>query len=95
MNKKEILEIRKQFKPDNSAITRICGCYVDGDKEIKLTFKEAFGSLTEEEAFKYYEIFRKTLSGTLGKNLMKFFTHFSSCVAVTAEPMLYYICACS
>lgn len=70
MNKKEILEIRKQFKPDNSAITRICGCYVDGDKEIKLTFKEAFGSLTEEEAFKYYEIFRKTLSGTLGKNLM-------------------------
>lgn len=70
MNKKEILEIRKQFKPDNSAITRICGCYVDGDKNIKLTFKEAFGSLTEEEAFKYYEIFRKTLSGTIGKNLM-------------------------
>lgn len=70
MNKKEVLEIRKQFKPDNNAIMRICGCYVDGDKDIKLTFREAFGSLTEEEAFKYYEIFRKTLSGTLGKNLM-------------------------
>lgn len=32
MNKKEILEIRKQFSPENCAITRICGCYVDGDQ---------------------------------------------------------------
>ena len=33
-------------------------------------FKDAFLSLPEEEIFKYLEIFRKTLSGTLGKNLM-------------------------
>lgn len=70
MNKKEILEIRKQFKPDNNAITRICGCYVDGEKNVKLKFKEAFGSLSDEETFKYYDIFKKTMSGTLGKNLM-------------------------
>ena len=25
MNKKEVLEIRKQFTPENCAITRICG----------------------------------------------------------------------
>ena len=29
MNKKEVLEIRKQFTPANCAITRIAGCYVD------------------------------------------------------------------
>lgn len=29
MNKREISEIKKQFKKDNNAITRICGCYVD------------------------------------------------------------------
>ena len=29
MNKKEVLEIRRQFSPENCAITRICGCYVD------------------------------------------------------------------
>ena len=29
MNKKEVLEIRKQFSPKNCAITKICGCYVD------------------------------------------------------------------
>lgn len=70
MNKKEVLEIRKQFSPENCAITRICGCYVNGDKEKQLEFKEAFLSLPEEETFKYYELFKKTLSGTMGKNLL-------------------------
>ena len=70
MNKKEVLEIRKQFSPQNCAITRICGCYVDGEKHIVMEHKDAFGSLSEEEAFKYFDIFRHTLSGTPGKNLM-------------------------
>ena len=70
MNKKEVLEIRKQFTPDNCAITRICGCYVDHEKNIILESKDAFLSLPEEEEFKYFEIFRHTLSGTLGKNLV-------------------------
>lgn len=70
MNKKEILEVRKQFTPENCTISRICGCYVDGEKNIILEHREAFGSLQEEEAFKYFDIFKKTLSGSLGKNLM-------------------------
>jgi len=69
MNKREISEIKKQFKKDNNAITRICGCYVDADKQIKANLKEAFFALSEEEVFKYYEIFKKTLSGGIGKNL--------------------------
>ena len=70
MNKKEVTEIKKQFTPHNCAITRICGCYVDGEKEKKTELKEAFLSLPEEEMFKYFDIFRKTLSGTIGKNLL-------------------------
>ena len=70
MNKKEVLEIRKQFTPENCAITRICGCYVDHEKEKKTELKKAFLSMPEEEAFKYFDIFKHTLSGTLGKNLM-------------------------
>lgn len=69
MNKREISEIKKQFKKDNNAITRICGCYVDAEKQIKTSLKEAFFALSEEEIFKYYEIFRKSLSGGIGKNL--------------------------
>lgn len=70
MNKKEILEIRKQFTPANCAITRICGCYVDHEKTKKMESKDAFLSLPEEEAFKYFDIFKKTLSGTVGKNML-------------------------
>ncbi|WP_251390140.1 DUF4317 domain-containing protein [Mediterraneibacter agrestimuris] len=70
MNKKEVLEIRKQFSPANCAITRICGCYVDHEKNKKMQFRDAFLSLPEEEAFKYFDIFKKTLSGSLGRNLL-------------------------
>ncbi len=70
MNKKEIAEIKKQFTPEHCVLTRLCGCYVDGEKNKKTEMEEAFLSLPEEEAFKYFEIFRKALSGTIGKNLL-------------------------
>ena len=70
MNKKEIAEIKKQLTPDRCAISRICGCYVDGEKNIVTSFRDTFLALPEEEIFKYFEIFRKTLSGTVGKNLL-------------------------
>ena len=43
---------------------------MDADKQKRMTLKEAFLGLPEEEMFKYFEIFRKSLSGTIGKNLM-------------------------
>lgn len=70
MNKKEISEIKKQFSPANCAITRICGCYVDGEKNVKTKSKDAFLSLPEEEMFKYFDLLKKTLSGSIGKNLL-------------------------
>jgi hypothetical protein len=70
MNKKDVMEIRKQFSPANCAVTRICGCYVGHEKSKRFESKEAFLSLPEEEAFKYFDIFKKTLSGTPGRNLL-------------------------
>jgi hypothetical protein len=70
MIKKEITEIRKRFTKEACSLTRICGCYVNNEKEKVTTFAEPFLALPEEEMFKYFEIFRKTMSGTLGKNLM-------------------------
>ena len=70
MNKKEVAEIRRQYVPERCTISRICGCYVDAEKNIKTTMKEAFLSLPEDDAFKYFTIFKKTLSGTVGRNLV-------------------------
>ena len=58
MNKKEIAEIKKQFNPDRCAITRITGCYVNAEKEKLMEMKEAFLSLSDEEMFKYFDIFK-------------------------------------
>ena len=70
MNKKEIAEIKKQPNSTRQTITRICGCYVSAEKEKITTFSQSFGILEEEEIFKYLDIFKKSLSGTLGKNLL-------------------------
>lgn len=70
MNKKEISEIKRIYTISNCSITRICGCYVDAEKNILTTKKEAFLSLPEEEVFKYFELLRKGLSGSLDKNLL-------------------------
>lgn len=70
MNKKEISEIKKIFTPANCAISRICGCYVDAEKNRRTEVKGAFLSLPEEETFKYFNIFRGAMSGTVGKNLL-------------------------
>lgn len=69
MNKKEISEIKKQYTPKHCAITRICGCYVNAEKEKLASFSQAFLPLPEEEMYKYFELLRKALSGTIGKTL--------------------------
>ncbi len=70
MNKAEVLEIRKQFTPDRCTIDHICGCYVDYEKNKRLVFKKAFGSIPEEEMFKYLDIFKRTFAGAFGRNLI-------------------------
>jgi len=69
MNKKEIAEIKKQLSKKNDTFSRITGCYVSADKKKITEFSSSFQSLEEEERFKYFDIFKKTLSGGLGKNL--------------------------
>lgn len=70
MNKKETLELRKLFTQESSCLSRICSCYVDYKKEKVCTMQDAFLSLAKDEALKYHDIFKSTLSGTIGKNLL-------------------------
>lgn len=70
MNKKEIAEIRRRFQPERSNITRIRGCYVNAKREVLSTFDQGWVSLPQGEAEKYTVLFRRTLSGEPGKNLV-------------------------
>ena len=74
MTRKELSEIKSQYTLENCGILRLCGCYVDGERNKITQFNENFLNLPEEEKHKYFDIFKKTLSGTPGKNLidMKF-----------------------
>ena len=71
MRKKDLLELKKNFKKDKCSFTKVCGCYVNSEKHILLKFDETFLNLEEEDFFKYLEIAKKTLSGTLGNNILE------------------------
>lgn len=71
MNKKEVLELKRRFKKEDASFTQLCGCYVDGNHNKICKFGGKFLNLEEEEFYKYLEIAGKTLSGTLGNNLLE------------------------
>ena len=71
MRKKDILELKKRFKKDHCTFTIMCGCYVNGEKNILLKFRETFLNLEEDDYFKYLEIAKKVLSGTIENNILE------------------------
>ena len=70
MTKKEINEIKSQYTLEDCGILKLCACYVDGEKNKITKMNETFLNLPEEEKHKYFDIFKKTLSGTCGKILL-------------------------
>lgn len=70
MNQKEINELRRRFRTDKSAISRIYGCYVNAKKEIVSEINTSLGQLPEEEVEMYLGRLKKALSGAQGKNLI-------------------------
>ncbi|MDC4240303.1 DUF4317 domain-containing protein [Clostridium tertium] len=71
MRKKDILELKRRLKKDHCTFTKMCGCYVNGEKHVILKFRETFLNLDEDEYFKYLEIAKKVLSGTIGNNILE------------------------
>ncbi|SHH62639.1 DUF4317 domain-containing protein [Clostridium intestinale] len=71
MRKKDVLELKKRFKKDYCTFTKMCGCYVNGEKNVLLKFRETFLNLEEDEYFKFLEIAKKVLSGTVGNNILE------------------------
>lgn len=71
MQRKDVLELKRRMKKEECTFARMAGCYVNSQKDKVVTLNELFSNLPEEEYFKYLEIAKKTLSGTLGNNLLE------------------------
>ena len=71
MNTKEIGEIRRRQRRDRSNMTHLYGCYVNDNQEIISEFVQSVGIMPENEAEKYFALLRRSLGGTLGKNLIE------------------------
>lgn len=71
MERKDLLELKKRYKKEACTFTKVCGCYVNHDKEALLKFKESFLNLPDDELFKYLEIAKKALSGKIGNNMLE------------------------
>ncbi len=77
MNKKEVAEIKKQFKEDNPRFTieKIANAYVisrNGERTVKYSKLQRFALLPENEIELYLKNFKKALGGRLGKGLVEY-----------------------
>ncbi len=70
MTEKEIAEIRRRYKRERSAISRIRACFVNENKEIISVADQSLGLMSESEADHVLSLLRKTLSGGHGINLL-------------------------
>ena len=59
MNQKELGELRRRFKPERSAVSRIYGCYVNSQKEVISYLDESLGLMPQEEAEKYLSLLKR------------------------------------
>ncbi len=71
LRNRDILELKRRFKKENCTITRMCGCYVDSNKNKIVELSETFLNLDDAEFYKYLDIAKKALSGTIGNNLLE------------------------
>lgn len=70
MNEKENGEIRRHTRRDRSNMTAIYGCYVNAQKTILSQFRVSTGTMSDNEAEKYFAFMKKILSGGVGRNLI-------------------------
>lgn len=70
MNQRDLSEIKRRLNPDHRDPTLLRGCYIGGDGQIISRFSKPIGMLSQEENEKYMALFKKTLSGAMGQNLL-------------------------
>ncbi len=89
MNRSNIQELKKTItikENDIPSIDTVCTCFVNGNKQKLISNTEKYMDLDEEEQFKYIEILKNALTGTVGKKLINLeYTSDSSSVAAESR----------
>ena len=70
MNDREIATIRRRMRPEKNNVGRIRGCYVNDNHTIISEFDQMLGMISDNEAEEILSLLRRTLSGTIGRNLI-------------------------
>lgn len=83
MNEREISEVKRILTPERNAIQSVHGCYVNAEGIVIAKFNQSVAMMEESELEKYLGIFKRTLSGGIGKNLLNI--PFSSEVVLNGE----------
>lgn len=92
MNKKEITEIKRTFKPENTAIDTIINAFVqhtESGLQISKISKRRLLALEDSEMIKYLDIIKQTLGGHLEKNLLNINFPLDECKADGCQDRLY------
>ena len=71
VSSKDITELRRRITKDNCTFTRMCGCYVNADKEKITKIEETFLNLDDEEFYKYLDIAKAIFSKKIGEKMLQ------------------------
>ena len=67
---KDVLELRKRLTKEECTITRMCGCYVDSEKNKVTKLEERFLNLDDEEFYKYLDIVKQVFHKKIHDNML-------------------------
>ena len=70
MDQRGLNELRRRFRPERTGITRIYGCYVNGNREVISWVEAPLALMQQDEQEMYLGLLKKALSGALGRNLI-------------------------
>ena len=60
MNQRELSELRRRWRPEKNAVSRIYGCFVNSGGELVSDLEEPLGMLPQEEVEQYLGLLKKT-----------------------------------
>ena len=95
MNIKDVGEIRRRVRRDRTNMTAIYGCYVNSQKEIISEFRQSVGIMPENEAEKYFGLLKRSLSGSIGRNLIDIRFQTSQVASSAEHKLLMQLRECS